>query len=212
MSLFATPEHTNRQPRCARYWAGMLTVFLGIGGACSFDATGSAADPSADATPVPDDDDEQPVDTMKPDAAPVPDDEDEQPVDTMSPDCSANPDYAHPHNGILYRVHDEYEVTWKDAMEACRNDEAHLVVIDDENENAHVRSLITSGSIWIGLTDKDNEGIFVWVTGEPLVYTNWRAGEPDLSESQDYVKQEYSGQWNDRDSDSVNRYVCECSP
>ncbi len=32
---------------------------------------------------------------------------------------------------------------------------------------------------WIGLTDELNEGAFVWVTGEPLIYMNWAPGEPN---------------------------------
>jgi hypothetical protein len=33
--------------------------------------------------------------------------------------------------------------------------------------------------LWIGLTDAAIEGTFVWVTGEPLTYTNWLPGEPN---------------------------------
>ena len=32
---------------------------------------------------------------------------------------------------------------------------------------------------YIGLTDKDNEGIFVWSSGQEVTYTNWDYGQPN---------------------------------
>jgi len=32
---------------------------------------------------------------------------------------------------------------------------------------------------WIGFTDEAEEGKWVWVTGEPVTFTNWYRGEPN---------------------------------
>ncbi|RYY85793.1 MAG: HYR domain-containing protein, partial [Chitinophagaceae bacterium] len=48
----------------------------------------------------------------------------------------------------------------------------HLVTISDANENAFV-SAMSPSFIWIGHTDRENEGDFRWVTSEPVNYTNW---------------------------------------
>ena len=33
--------------------------------------------------------------------------------------------------------------------------------------------------LWIGLTDQAVEGTFVWISGEPVTFTNWDTGEPN---------------------------------
>ena len=40
------------------------------------------------------------------------------------------------------------------------------------------------GEGWMGLSDADEEGNFVWITGEPLNWTNWWGSEPSAN---DYV-------------------------
>jgi len=60
--------------------------------------------------------------------------------------------------------------------------------------------------LWIGLNDAATEGSFVWTTGEPVVFTNWKSGEPNnFGGNEDYVtvNWEFSrstgpkGTWND---------------
>ncbi len=58
----------------------------------------------------------------------------------------------------------------------------HLVTIGSAAEDAFVYSTFSVGddsrALWIGLNDVAVEGTFVWSSGEPVVYTNWAAGEP----------------------------------
>ena len=51
---------------------------------------------------------------------------------------------------------------------------------------------------YIGLNDAAIEGTFVWVSGEPVVFTYWGGGEPNnYGSGEDYTQIRYDGRWND---------------
>ena len=50
---------------------------------------------------------------------------------------------------------------------------AHLVAINDAAEQKWISGLFGNHLYWIGLSDAENEGEWVWQNGEPLTYTNW---------------------------------------
>jgi hypothetical protein len=187
---------------------------------CSFDPSGVPAQPPADASPLVDSAapaDAPPdtvIDASLPDApiadAGIPD---AALPDALLPPCATNPNYvANPLTTRWYRYYDMTR-TWTQARDICVADGAHLVVIDDADENAYVRSL-SSRILWIGLNDRAVEGRFVWVTGAPVTYTNWQSGEPNdygLS-GEDCVEMYTSGLWNDESCGDSLRFVCECDP
>lgn len=90
----------------------------------------------------------------------------------------------------------------------------HLVTIADAAENAFVKG-ITTQRVWMGFTDKDSEGNFVWVTGEPVTYTNWDVanGEPnDFNNREDWTVMNFnsaSGLWNDYWENNQVQYIIE---
>jgi len=85
----------------------------------------------------------------------------------------------------------------------------HLATIDDSAENDWVLSTFSmfEGSpktLWIGLTDKKNEGTFVWSSGAKSAYRNWSSGNPnnyqgveDFVHIYDSARGSFSGFWND---------------
>ena len=81
----------------------------------------------------------------------------------------------------------------------------HLATIQNASENALLRELAFGGSVgnaWIGLSQPDGspepaDG-FQWVTGEPVVYTNWSGSEPnDAGGGEDAAAMYDGGVWND---------------
>jgi YVTN family beta-propeller protein/parallel beta-helix repeat protein len=116
-------------------------------------------------------------------------------------------------NGHVY----EYVTTpgtWTAAKSAAglrsfRGIDGHLVTIGSAGENAVVQNLrfITDNDDlrgWIGFTDSATEGTFAWITGEPLQYSNWSAGEPNgQSAGEDYVEMFATGSWNDLDNGAI---------
>ena len=115
-----------------------------------------------------------------------------------------------------YLGHDYYllsPATWTESEAAAIGLGGHLVTIDDAGENNFVTTQFGGErSLWIGLTDSAVEGTFVWVSGAPLVYTNWSSGEPNncgfgtcSSENFGEIYPDYGGdtlgRWNDVGND-----------
>jgi len=109
-----------------------------------------------------------------------------------------------------YNGHSYYRstgsMTWTDAKQACINMNGHLVTIANASEQSFVFNTWPSG--WIGFTDESVEGTFVWVTGEPVNYTNWNPGEPNNAGNEDYAQFVSGGKWNDLPNTSLP-YVIE---
>jgi hypothetical protein len=78
----------------------------------------------------------------------------------------------------------------------------HLATIRNATENEWVWTTFTAldgnSNLFIGFTDHAHEGTFTWASGEPVSYTNWRAGEPNNVGGEDFaLMREADGQWND---------------
>ncbi|HPH92701.1 MAG TPA: HYR domain-containing protein, partial [Ferruginibacter sp.] len=85
---------------------------------------------------------------------------------------------------------------WSTANSNAQALGAHLVTISSAGERAFLGGL---GYHWGGMTDEAVEGTWVWVTGEPVVYTSWASGEPNNSGNQDYLVINYAGtNWDDQ--------------
>ena len=123
-----------------------------------------------------------------------------------------------------YEVFYSPGITWHDARANCESLGGHLATISSQEEDDYLTSLLEGIIVppyegaFIGLSDELNEGVWEWVTGEPLVYTNWDISEP--FGNGDYVmKWMYSaggyldivGAWNDVRSPTgyVSHYICE---
>ena len=60
-----------------------------------------------------------------------------------------------------------------DARDSAAAQGAHLVAINDAAEQQWLLGLFGNHLYWIGLSDAENEGEWVWQNGEPLTYENW---------------------------------------
>ena len=61
----------------------------------------------------------------------------------------------------------------EDANARAAAEGAHLVTINDEAEEKWLLGLFGNHLYWIGLSDTEKEGEWVWQNGEPLIYKNW---------------------------------------
>ncbi len=111
-------------------------------------------------------------------------------------------------NRHAYRM-ESVERRFPAAESACASAGGHLVTIDDQEEHRFVSEL-ARGTIWIGLTDRDQRGRFVWLTGQPLTFDKFGPGEPD--DPFDYIHcvvLDEDDQWHDRPCKDKHGSMCE---
>ncbi len=126
-----------------------------------------------------------------------------------------------PENGHYYELVYSSNTIWYSAAVIAESStfnglNGHLVTITSQSENDFVASLSDDDfRPWIGLTDRNTEGEYKWVTGEPFTYSNWSPGEPSAGTDEDYIEFFASNdKWNDiyTVNDYTDSYVVEYSP
>ncbi|MCB9763705.1 MAG: VCBS repeat-containing protein [Alphaproteobacteria bacterium] len=99
--------------------------------------------------------------------------------------------------------------SWTDARSRCQAWGADLLVIETDHEQAFLESQGV-GDAWMGLSDRDAEGTWAWVSGAGLDFSNWSDGEPnDSGGAEDCGQFRSGGLWNDANCDGARSYVCE---
>jgi hypothetical protein len=111
--------------------------------------------------------------------------------------------------------------TWDNAKTACESEGGHLAVLPTPSEDTFVRTSVEAKRWWIGLSDRLNEGDFVWVDGTPIGTARFdgNKGEPDGNPGGDADCVAFDGSpemsWMDTecsDPGGVDGYLCECDP
>ena len=108
-----------------------------------------------------------------------------------------------PVNGHFYRL--TPPMPWSDAERRARNLGGHLATVRSSAEQDWLWETFGPANLWIGLEDRDHDGVFQWTSGEPVGFTWWCAGEPNHSTPAETVVHlaDYpgfcSGGWNDQE-------------
>ena len=109
-------------------------------------------------------------------------------------------------NGNFYEYVRAGGLSWSAARAAAearvfQGIAGRLVTIGSAAENAFVAGLGNGAELraWIGMLDPDGSddiSTFSWITGEPVGYTNWDAGEPNNFQTEFWVEMFTDGTWN----------------
>ncbi|KAJ8027707.1 C-type mannose receptor 2 [Holothuria leucospilota] len=90
-----------------------------------------------------------------------------------------------PHGGIFFRDRCFWrgtrQLSWEAANQACQDDfgpETRLAVARDAETNLFL-SRLAGRYIWLGLSDRTEEGVWKWIDGAPLEYQKWAYNEPN---------------------------------
>ncbi|MFZ4526239.1 MAG: DUF4347 domain-containing protein [Chlorobium sp.] len=94
--------------------------------------------------------------------------------------------------------------TWLEAEAEAVKLGGHLVTINNQEENNWLVKTFGNDCFYIGLTDQAQEGVWKWISGEPVTYIHWISGEPNNAGDEDYshLNWMYIGGWND-----INNYA-----
>ena len=101
--------------------------------------------------------------------------------------------------------------TWAQANDVCEALAGGLVHITGSSGNRDVAALAQQ-TAWIGLSDQDEEEVFVWTDGASISYESWAVGQPDDAGGSDCVVTNLGGRrgdWGDERCDGTYRFVCD---
>ena len=178
---------------------GVLCLFVG---ACGFEAqvppAGNFSTPDGPTPP----DAAQPVDAP-PDAPPP---KVCAPAYTALPAAGTSSKYR--------RV--QVQTRWTVAKADCESDGGHLAIPETRAEalaiHAFVDPLDTSPYFWAGISDANQDGQWVTVTGVPFTSIPWGDDDPDQRAGEIYAIVYSDGTFFDWFDYGEQEYACECSP
>ena len=115
-------------------------------------------------------------------------------------------------------------LNWNQAKQFCEQNGGHLVTVGSITEQSVLNYLKDTADrsiyYWIGLSDRENEGAFYWVTGERAEFTYFDGSQPDNDEGSDENGEDAVeafwgsyGRWNDRPAGyDGNGFMMEIEP
>ncbi|KAJ8373309.1 hypothetical protein AAFF_G00266650 [Aldrovandia affinis] len=113
--------------------------------------------------------------------------------------CKPCPEGWEQRNSTCYYFSTERK-SWNDSRSACLKQGADLVIIESKEEQDFIYKHTGGGDVyWIGLSDSETEGTWLWVDGTPLQEDKafWRRREPDDFGSEDCAAAARGWVWGD---------------
>uniref|UniRef100_A0A3Q3ITG4 C-type lectin domain-containing protein n=1 Tax=Monopterus albus TaxID=43700 RepID=A0A3Q3ITG4_MONAL len=97
-------------------------------------------------------------------------------------------------------------LTWADAQSYCRQHYTDLATIESSAENSALYSTIPNGvNVWIGLY----RNAWTWSDNSSSVFRNWKSGQPDNSNLNEYcVSEDSQHQWYDDNCQNQYAFIC----
>jgi hypothetical protein len=139
------------------------------------------------------------------------------PPDPRPPCVEGDAQSEDPDTGACYMLFTTPR-TWDEAVFICASlgADTHLAALTSIDEHQIVVAL-TAGllNVWLGATDSNFEGQFVWITGELVDFNVWATGEPNNGGTNGencamlINSGTRAGFWDDRACETAYPHVCE---
>ncbi|XP_047223891.1 macrophage mannose receptor 1-like isoform X2 [Girardinichthys multiradiatus] len=117
-----------------------------------------------------------------------------------------------PYNGHCFRLIRTVK-TWSDAQLDCHQEGGDLASIRNVEDQSFVISKLgyaSTDELWIGLNDRQKEGLFDWSDHTTVRFTSWEFGRPAFATDQEdcvLIRGE-SGNWVDRNCKEKHGFIC----
>uniref|UniRef100_A0A8C2IMD3 Si:ch73-343l4.8 n=1 Tax=Cyprinus carpio TaxID=7962 RepID=A0A8C2IMD3_CYPCA len=103
--------------------------------------------------------------------------------------------------------------SWSDSRQYCRDRGADLLIINTEEKQRLVSTLFKE-TVWIGLSDREQEGNMKWVDNSPLKQGFWESNEPnDAGGNEDCIElnpaKSVLNNWNDIPCTDERKWICD---
>ncbi|TNN53351.1 Macrophage mannose receptor 1 [Liparis tanakae] len=109
--------------------------------------------------------------------------------------------------------------TWYQALTQCTAMGAHLLIINSQEEQFFINGklpdfhLVDVPDIWIGLSDKDQDGEFKWTDKSPITFSNygpsWPQNTADTWDCGQIYTGNYAGKWETTNCYKSLGFICE---
>ncbi|KAG8138948.1 hypothetical protein E2320_001758, partial [Naja naja] len=111
----------------------------------------------------------------------------------------------------VFGFREEKKKNWSAARDHCRNLGGNLASIPNKAVQVNLKS--AAGDTWIGFSDKNWDGRFLWTDGSGVYFTNWAKGSP-RSNNGDCVfmlrkPERLAGYWRVGACSSKRSYICQ---
>ncbi|XP_061614123.1 macrophage mannose receptor 1 isoform X1 [Phyllopteryx taeniolatus] len=123
------------------------------------------------------------------------------------------PNHWVPYGGNCYFL-ERSKKMWKDALTACRRDDADLASIHNIEEQSFIiaqSGYLTTDVLWIGLNDQRSQMLFEWSDRSQVTFTQWMTDEPthatNLREDCVLIRGK-DGRWADHMCEKAYGYIC----
>ncbi|VDH94800.1 low affinity immunoglobulin epsilon Fc receptor [Mytilus galloprovincialis] len=107
------------------------------------------------------------------------------------------------------------ERSWNDAKIICENKDGMLAEVKSSCEKDFLKTTATAFalSFWLGGTDIQNEGDWIWTSSQTVVtFDDWTVDAPNNRFGNEHclaIRKLNGFQWNDDDCSSSFRFICE---
>ncbi|XP_022777811.1 lysyl oxidase homolog 2-like [Stylophora pistillata] len=103
--------------------------------------------------------------------------------------------------------------SWSGSQATCATLGASLPSIHSQEENVYIQSLHGGDHSWLGLSDRNTEGTFVWSDGSQFNFHYWASHQPNNFHDEDCVHtlgvlKNHKYRWNDVNCSDCHKFTC----